>query len=85
MYIGPAILSKPGKIFIIVVFLTLTGLTSYACSQVRVDFSMEDYLMDKESLLFKYHKAKRSLYSDFGEVISYYTYNATNQWLSEDN
>ena len=31
-FIAPAILSRAGKTFIVLVFLALTGLTSYACS-----------------------------------------------------
>lgn len=44
-FIAPVILSKVGKTIIVLIFLALTGLTSYACHMVQIDFSMGDYLL----------------------------------------
>ena len=85
-FIAPVILSKVGKTIIVLIFLALTGLTSYACHMVQIDFSMGDYLLEGgESILSKFNDAKETLYPDYGLKTSFYTHNVTTNWLSEEN
>ena len=47
-YFAPIVLSKPGRIVFIVLYVILIAMMSYGASQVRVHFEV-DYFISKES------------------------------------
>ena len=73
-FIAPALLSRWGKVVISILSLVLCSFAAYAWTQVKVDFSLDSYLLDEEALIYDYRSLQKKYYGDAGGIsVSLYT------------
>lgn len=82
LYYSPELLSRNGKLSVIVIWTVITGFAFYGISQLETDFDVEDFI-DKGSYIYNYLEAAEK-YFESGRGFEVYVDNAEIDYSSKE-